>query len=164
MATRRLSRAERSYQHALKIAKRRNPKEYGRVIELLTEAISGGHAIAMHALATWYLFGVGVRRDPRKGLALERRAARLGVAEAAYNAAVSYETGRGVARSYAKALRFYRRAARLGDKDALFEVGRMYYYGFGVSKNRTTAERWFRRAEIAGVREAQPRRRKPSWA
>jgi uncharacterized protein len=147
--------AESTYQTALRLARRRKASDRKRIIHLLNLAISEGHVEAMHALATWYIFGVGVRKNYKKGLALEQKAAEGGIAEAAFNLAVSYETGKGVRRDPAVAFRFYKMAARLGDAQAIYEVGRCYYYGEGVTESKTTAERWLDKARDAGITEAK---------
>jgi hypothetical protein len=146
--------AEEMYKKALLLARARPDRNPKRVLPLLREATRLKHPMAIHALATWYLFGVGVRKNRHKGLVLEAEASALGIAEAAFNLAYSYEVGAGVTRDPALALRYYKRAARLGDKDALYEVGRFYHYGIGVRASRANARRWFAKARAAGVREA----------
>lgn len=146
--------ATKLYKTALGLALRDRRKDRPLIASLLKEATALRHPEATHALATWYLFGKGVPRNYRKGLELEIRAARQGVAEAAWNVAISYERGKGTKRNPAEALRYYKRAVRLGDDESLYEVGRCYFYGIGVRQNRRTAERWYSRARRAGVEEA----------
>ncbi len=149
-----MTKQNSAYDSAFRLARRGHLKDRPRVVSLLETAVSENHLDAIHALATWYLFGVGVRRNFRKGFELELRAAKLGVSEAAFNVATSYETGKGVPRNARRGFEYYKRAARLGDRDALYEVGRCLYYGIGVPQDRALAERWFARARRAGTVEA----------
>ncbi|MES1185391.1 MAG: hypothetical protein ABUL60_16385 [Myxococcales bacterium] len=100
--------------------------------------------MATHALATWYIYGIGVRKNLAVAARLEAKAARAGIAEAAFNLAYSYESGKGVEKDERQGLRLYRRAARLGDHDAVYAVGRCIFYGVGGP--RTSA--WGRNGSI----------------
>lgn len=102
--------------------------------------------MAAHALATWFIHGIGVRKDFARAVALEEIALRAGVAEAASNIAYAYESGKGVPKDLERALLFYRKAARLGDAEAAYEVGRCLFYGIGTRKNEALGRKWVRRA------------------
>jgi TPR repeat protein len=145
---------ESLYQRALQLARQDLARHKREILVLLRKAAELQSPSAQHALATWYLFGVGVRKNFKKAAELEARAARANVAEAAFNLAVSCETGRGVERNAREALRLYKRAASLGDDDAPYEVGRMYRYGIGIRADERAAKLWYARARKAGVAEA----------
>jgi TPR repeat protein len=72
-------------------------------------------ALASLAVAHLYADGLGVPQDFAKAAEFYRRAADLGMAEAAYHLANHYRDGRGVPRDREAAFRWYRRAAELGD-------------------------------------------------
>src|SRR5260221_8335384 len=137
---------EAKYDRALALARNGREKNASRVLPLLRDAANAGHAMAAHALATWYIHGIGVRRDFATAAKLEAQASRAGVAEAAFNLAYSYESGKGVEKDERRALRLYRRAARLGDADAVYEVGRCIFYGIGAPKNERLGQKWIDRA------------------
>lgn len=156
---------EEAYARALALAKKGRQKHAAEVIPLLRAAAEAGHPMASHALASWYIHGVGVRRNYKAAVALEQVAARSGIAEAVFNLAYSHESGKGVRRSLAKAFQLYHRAAVLGDAGAMYELGRCLFYGIGTPKNERLAHRWIERAEQHGHKEkavakARPVRRK----
>lgn len=137
------------YDRALVLAKRGRKSQAARVIPLLRAAAGAGHAMASHALATWYIHGIGLRKNFAAAVELEKVAARAGIVEAIYNLAFSYESGRGVAKDPREALRLYRRAARLGDTDAMYEVGRCLFYGVGAPENRQLGRKWIAKSRRA---------------
>lgn len=93
--TRKRASPESLYRRALRLALADESSNRKRCLELLKRAVEDGHPRAAYALATWYLHGVGVRKDFKKGRLLLERAARADIREAHYDLAVCYETGRG---------------------------------------------------------------------
>ncbi|MES1185390.1 MAG: tetratricopeptide repeat protein [Myxococcales bacterium] len=134
------------YSEALAMARN---GETRTVVPLLRAAATAGHAMAAHALAIWYLRGIGVRKNFAKAVALERIAAQAGISEAIYNLAISHEKGQGAKRNPVEALRLYRAAARRGDVDAMYDVGRCLFYGIGTAKNERLGRRWVLRSEAS---------------
>jgi len=140
--------AEVAYQQALALAKKGRKAHAHRAVPLLRSAADDGHAMAAHALATWYIHGIGMRKNFRAAVALEEVAARAGIVEAMFNLAFAYETGRGTDKDTTKALRLYRRAAAKGDRDAMYEVGRCVFYGIGTKKNERLGRKWIERSQL----------------
>jgi TPR repeat protein len=143
--------AEVMYQQALALAKRGRKGQAQRALPLLRAAADAGHAMAAHALATWYIHGIGVRKNFRAAVALERIAARAGIVEAIFNLAFAHEMGRGTQKDTTRALRLYRSAAAKGDRDAMYEVGRCVFYGIGTDKNERLGRKWIERAECRDI-------------
>ena len=141
--------ADRLYFEALALAKQSREKSAARVVPLLRAATSLGHRMAAHALASWYLHGIGVRKNFRKAVELERVAADGGITEAVYNLAVACESGRGTKKDEVEAFRLYRVAARRGDVDAMYGVGRCLFYGIGTRRNPRLGEKWIERSRSA---------------
>lgn len=75
-------------------------------------------------------------------VAIWKRRAERGNADAAYNLAVIHQHGDGVAQDCAEALRWYRHAANLGDRISEYQIGLMYLNGEGVSADPDEAHRW----------------------
>ncbi len=75
-------------------------------------------------------------------VAIWKRWADRGNADAAYNLAVIHQHGDGVAQNYAEALRWYRHAANLGDRISEYQIGLMYMNGEGVAADPDEAHRW----------------------
>lgn len=124
------------------------------VLALLERAIELGSHDAQYALATWYLFGKGVKRDYTKAVKLLRKCANS-VANASYDLAVCYEKGKGVEQDKATAFQYYMQSALLGDNQAYFEVGRCFFYGIGVKKNRSLGGLWIEKAKVLGYDDSQ---------
>jgi TPR repeat protein len=76
---------DQMYARALELARRGRRKYASQVVPLLDQAAANGHSMAAHALASWYIHGIGVRKDYALAAALERQAARAGIAEAVFN-------------------------------------------------------------------------------
>jgi uncharacterized protein len=138
---------EQLYRQAQNLV-RRGRKRYAQlVIPMLRAAATAGHAMASHALATWYIHGLGVRKNFVKAIQLEEQAARSGIVDAISNLAFAYETGKGVQKDQAKAFRLYRRAATLGGADAAYEVGRCLFYGIGTRRNERLGRTWLEKSK-----------------
>lgn len=147
------------YKRALDEARGKSP-DLNLVLDLLKRSIAKGNADATYALATWYLFGKGVRRDYRKAAELLKQCADS-VAGASYDLAVCYEKGKGVDKNMMLAFEYYMRSAFLGDAQGYFEVGRCFFYGIGTERNRRVGDLWVKEAETRGyddVRDARWRK------
>lgn len=141
------------YKRALELAQDDLTGNLPEALGLLKRAVTRGYAPAQYALATWYLFGVGVGRDASKAVGLFRKASSK-VADAAYDLAVSYEKGVGVKKDVRAAFRYYSRAAKLGDHQSEYELARCYRWGIGTLKNPVKTELWFQRALKHRVEDA----------
>jgi TPR repeat protein len=144
-------KGEADYRRALELARRGRRRHAERVITLLLHAISEGHSMAAHALATWYYFGIGVRKDLARAFALEKIAARHGIGEAIHNVASSYEKGKGVKKDLRRAYLAYRKAWACGDASSAYEVGRCLYYGIGTKQRRALAWKWLDRSRSSNA-------------
>lgn len=113
---------------------------------------------AMHGLGWLLRFGRGVRHDPKRGLLLHPRAARMGFAEAQFSAGVCLSRGEGVQRDVEEAFRWYLRAARRGHADAAHNVAYFYRVGRGVERDAKRAKLWSERAKRYAVAERAKRR------
>ena len=142
--------SEDQYRQALRLAKKGRRRQAGRIIPLLRAATERGHAMAAHALATWYIHGIGVRKNFALAVELEQVAAAARIPDALYNLAFAYETGKGVKRDERRAFELYRRAAKAGDRGAAYEVGRCFFYGIGTRVNRVLGRKWLARSENRG--------------
>jgi TPR repeat protein len=134
--------AEEMYQRALALAKKGRERHAPDVLPLLKAATAAGHSMAAHALASWYIHGIGVRKNFATAVALEMKAARSGIVDAINNLAFAYEAGRGVEKDERRSFQLYRRAAALGDPGATYEVGRCFFYGIGTRRNERLGHEW----------------------
>lgn len=141
------------YEEALELARGAN-YDKAQGYALLRQAHDGGDARATYAIATWYLFGVHVEKDPVVACGYLTQAAEAGVADAMYDLAVSYEKGIGVDKDTETAFEYYLRAALHGDHNAVFDVSRCYFWGIGIQQDRRIADIWADRAKALGVYEA----------
>lgn len=81
--------------------------------------------------------------DTPAAMAIWRKWAEQGNADAAYNLALIHQHADGVAYDAAEALRWYRAAAERGDKAAQIRLGLMYQNGEGVPADEAQAHQWF---------------------
>jgi TPR repeat protein len=138
--------------YRLALQEMRTPKpDKAKAFELLTEALNKNDPYAAYAIATWYLFGVHVRKNYAKGVGLLEIAAEKNIPSALFDLAVSCETGKGIKVNKKRAYELYVRAALWGDKQATYEVGRCLCYGIGTPRNLRFADIWLYRAETLGI-------------
>jgi uncharacterized protein len=147
--------AQQQYARALQLARRADRNGGPLPLRLLQESAAAGYPPALHALASWYLHGKGVRKSFKKAVSLLRIAAKKNYAAAEYDLAVSYELGTGVRKNFKAAALYYRRAAKNGDPDAPAEVARCFFYGIGTAKNRVKALQWYLKAAKQGNAESE---------
>ena len=102
---------------------------------------------------------LGKHQPSDAGLAftLYRRAAELGLPEAALNVAVMYDAGRGTAHDSRQAATWYAAAATGGVARAGFDLGQLYEAGDGVPRNLALARAWFKQASEHGLKAASGR-------
>src|SRR4051794_33307131 len=103
------------YQRALELARTVESSNGPWPLDLLQNAADYGDARAVYALATWYLFGRGVRKNHSTATTLLEKAADQKLPAAEYDLAVCYETGRGLTKDTGAAFRYYLRSAKHGD-------------------------------------------------
>jgi hypothetical protein len=76
-------------------------------------------------------------------MAIWKRLAQQGSADAAYNLGLIHQHADGVPYNPSEALRWYRLAADRGDKPAQFQLGLMYQNGEGVAADAKLAHEWY---------------------
>jgi TPR repeat protein len=101
-----------------------------------------------------------MRGETEPAIAIWKKWAEQGDADAAYNLGLVHHHADGVPRNDQEALRWYRLAAERGDKPAQFQIGLMYQNGEGVPADEAKAHEWFtkhRRAHAHHHHNAQYR-------
>jgi TPR repeat protein len=114
-----------------------------------------GDGEAQISLASHYVNGTGVARDPAKAVKWLRKAADQGLARAQCLLGLSYANGEGVKPDKNEAARWMRRAADQGLAEAQFDLGMCYANGDGVPKNAAEATAWYRKAADQGLPDAE---------
>jgi TPR repeat protein len=117
------------------------------------KAIDGGSADAMDNVATMYLFGIGLSRDPVNALRMYERSAARGNLHSIYSVAVMAEKGLGTARNLPLARAMYRRAAESGYTPAMVRVSEDYARGSGAKRDLVEAYAWLQVALQSGLPE-----------
>ena len=109
-----------------------------------------------------YKEGKGVERSSLKSekylqrsVALYKKAALRGNAEAQYKLAECYNKGTGVSRLPNEAVKWYTEAANQGHAEAQYELAKCYKYGFGINHSYVDAVKWFHKAAEQGHIYAQ---------
>ena len=92
--------------------------------------------------------------DKEKGIALIRRSAEQGYADAQFNLGLAYYRGEGVSQDYTQAVSWYRKAAEQGVAAAQYNLGVCYYKGEGVSQDYVQAVSWWCKAADEGEASA----------
>jgi TPR repeat protein/CHAT domain-containing protein len=140
------------FQLARALNKAERYQEAAQEYEPLAKA---GYAAAAHNLATLYLNGTGVPKEPVRALELLRRAAEAGFSLSRFQLGVLYARGQYVERDLAVAAEWYQKAAEQGDANAQNELGTMFQNGAGLSQDYGKARELYRKAAIQGNAAAQ---------
>ena len=98
--------------------------------------------------------GQGGARDIAAGLALCRRAAEAGDADAQTDLGGYLLTGEFMPKDAVEARRWLTEAARQRQANAAFLLGQIYWNGDGIATDKTEAARWWRVAHEGGRADA----------
>ena len=103
-----------------------------------------------------YELGIGVSKDIKKGLSLQKKSAELGYVAAQYNLGRTYLFGqKGIVKSESLAFMWFEKAASQGFGEALYELANAYMKGIGVAKNVDLALCLYKSAFSKGVPSAK---------
>lgn len=109
--------------------------DYSRSFELFLELAEDGDLDSMTRLAIMYFDGVGVRKNYRKSMLWDKRAAAKGSCVAMFNLAITYR-----ARSeYVKAVYWLKKSLKYGNGDAALELAKIYMV---TPKERDVSKRY----------------------
>ena len=118
-------------------------------------AAEQGHPLAQDSLGVAYCNGVGVAKDPEKGVMWLRKAAEQGQDNAQFNLARCCAEGTGIPRDEKAAADWYHKAAEQGHPPAQNSLGIAYCNGVGVAKDPEKGVMWLRKAAEQGQDHAQ---------
>lgn len=90
-----------------------------------------------------YFYGIGLRKDLKKGCALFEEAAEMGDEYALWKLGRCYQKGEGVGKDLILAVEYFKKAAALNNADAQNSLGSCYYKGLGVPRNYKKAVELF---------------------
>jgi hypothetical protein len=113
-----------------------------------------GDADAQLSVASFYMSGMGVTKDPIKAAKYIRKAAEGGSARAQCLLGLAYSNGDGVKLDKAEAARWLRRSADQGLAEAQFDLGMCYANGDGVAKDPARAAELYRKAAVQDLLDA----------
>lgn len=117
-----------------------------QAVRVLREFADGGNSDAQALLATCYVHGIGVQKDPGAALARMRGEAEKGSGVACWQMGSYYEQGVGVEPDLEQALSWYEKAADLKSGPAILRLARARLNGeLGLRKD-------FRKALVCAVR------------
>jgi TPR repeat protein len=92
---------------------------------------------------------------PKSTLAVVRKAAEQGDANAQFKLGFDYANGEGVPHDYTQAALWWRKAAEQGNGGAQYNLGWLYEYGHGVPQDYSEAVVWYRKSAEQGLADAQ---------
>jgi hypothetical protein len=113
-----------------------------------------GDADAQLSVASYYMTGMGVTKDPVKAFKYIRKAAEGGSARAQCLLGLAYSNGDGVKIDKFEAARWLRRSADQGLAEAQFDLGMCYANGDGVPKDPVQAAELYRKAAVQDLLDA----------
>lgn len=121
-------------------------KDYTRAAAAYRKAAEAEGGYGQFMLASMYLAGEGVKRDPRQHLHWMRQSAENGYPPANYLMGIAY-----LPHNPTTARQYLETAAKDEHGAAMHLLGLMYASGTGVEQNDRQALRWFRRAKAQGI-------------
>lgn len=114
-----------------------------------------GNPHDLDSIGACYLFGKGVKKDPKQAVIYFQSAAQQGLASAQTHLGSCYYSGTGVKQNHQQAFEWFKKAAAQGDVTAQDNLGSCYLLGHGTSKNHTAAVEWYQKAADKGNASAQ---------
>ena len=121
-------------------------QDYATALKELLPVAEEGNPEAQHNLGRLYIFGMGVPKDPAKGLDWYKKAAMQGYAPAEYGLGTLYAFGDDVPKDDAEAVRWFRIAADHGNAKAQHALAIQYVNGTGVARDVGQAVVLYRKA------------------
>ena len=109
----------------------------------------------LDSIGACYLFGKGVKKNPKQAVIYFQSAAKQGLASAQTHLGSCYYSGIGVKQNHQQAFEWFKKAAAQGDVTAQDNLGSCYLLGHGTSKNHTAAVEWYQKAADKGNASAQ---------
>ena len=106
-------------------------------------------------LGVQYLFGNGVKKDPKQAVIYFNSAAKQGLASAQSHLGSCYYNGTGVSQNYKQAFEWFKKAANKGDVTAQDNLGSCYLLGHGTDQDHSAAVEWYQKAADKGNASAQ---------
>lgn len=130
--------------------------DFRRAFQLYEKAALQDYAMAQSNLATLYLFGRGVKRDPEKALEWSLKAAEKGNMVSQARLGAIYLAGDGVPQDSLKAEYWLVKAAGQGYAGAQAQLGSMFFRGEGgVAIDPPKGLYWLKRAADQGQPQAR---------
>lgn len=114
-----------------------------------------GNPEDLDKLGVQYLFGNGVKKDPKQAVIYFNSAAKQGLASAQSHLGSCYYNGTGVSQNYKQAFEWFKKAANKGDVTAQDNLGSCYLLGHGTDQNHSDAVEWYQKAADKGNASAQ---------
>ena len=103
-------------------------------------------------LAYCYELGVGIPKDPAQAVALMKKAAQAGNAEAQFNLALYLAKGQyGLEKDPAESFKWASKSAEQGYAQAERLLGAYYEAGIGVEQNQALSQEWYAKAKAKGL-------------
>ncbi|MBR5716792.1 MAG: SEL1-like repeat protein [Bacteroidales bacterium] len=126
----------------------------GKTAEEAIPTVSGDPT-ELDNLGVKYLFGDGVKKDPKQAVIYFQSAAKQGLASAQSHLGSCYYTGTGIGQNYKQAFEWFKKAAGKGDITAQDNLGSCYLLGHGTAQNYAAAVEWYQKAADKGNASAQ---------
>jgi hypothetical protein len=112
----------------------------------LESSCEAGHSESCELLGLIYRYGIGVPRDPARGLPLLAKACDTGDSRACGQLGETFAFGQGAGVDNTRAIGYFEHACRGDYAPSCFNAGMMYSRGIGVERQLTVATERFRAA------------------
>lgn len=119
----------------------------GLALALYNEAADAGDGLGVNNVAVAKILGLGGGEpDYKVGLAMLRRAAEMGIADAFFSLGDLHSRGKGVEQDLDQGRLYMVKATELGSASAMIYMAQIYLRGTGVVADPSKAEEWYRKA------------------
>jgi TPR repeat protein len=119
-------------------------------VKYFLNSYNNGNESVSNNVAFFYLYGIGVQKDARRGLSILKLSADKGDTVNMLNLANCYLFGLGVAKNEPLAIKYYMHLVRQGNAQAEYLMGQAYANGLGVKKDSSEAYKWYLKAADQG--------------
>lgn len=123
--------------------------------ELFQIAANGGNAIGQYNVGFFYMDGLGITKDEKRGNEFFQLAVDQGNSDALNDLGYSYQYGRGMAKDEKRAIELYQLAVHQGHILAINNLAFCYEHGQGVPKNEQDAASYYSLSAALGSDDGQ---------
>lgn len=137
------------------------PKDPEISLKWFEKASKQGHAKALYYLGSFYLDGIAIEKNIKKGLELLEESVSKGFHEAEHLLGLLFYSGKEdslgnkIAKDYLTAFKWFEKSSYKGNIRSFYYLGVMHLYGFGTEQNTKIGFDLIENSAMRGYHEAQ---------